>query len=317
MVIKPDRREFLKALAAGAAGVSVRAALLGAIGSGARAFAAAEAPTVTHLADNLILVSGAGGNVVACKGPEGVLLVDGGDAAHSAALLATVKQALGAPVTVAFNTHWHWDHTGSNETLRRAGVKLIAHENTRLWLTEPVFEEWENRTYPARPKALPSDTFYTGVQKLAFGGGAVEYGYMPQAHTDGDIYVYFRDANVLVAGDVVSVGRYPIPDSSTGGWTGGLVNATQQILGLVNDQTRIIPGVGPVQSKADVAAEHDMLATLHEDLWQLMRKGMGPQDMIAAGATRKFDERWGNSDLFITTAYRGLYGHVRELRGVV
>ena len=319
MVMKPDRREFLKAAAAGAAGFAARAAGLGVLGAGAGAYAAAGAGTlsVTKLAENLILVSGAGGNVVACKGPEGVLLVDGGDAAHSAALLAAVKQALGGPVTVAFNTHWHWDHTGSNEALRRAGVKLIAHENTRLWLTEPVFEDWENRTYPARPQALPNATFHKGVQKLSFGGTTVEYGWLPLAHTDGDIYVYFRDANVLVAGDVVSVGRYPVPDACTGGWTGGLMNATQQLLGLVNDQTRIVPGTGAVQSKADLAAEHDMLAALHEDLWQLMRKGMGPEDMIAAGATGKFDARWGNPDLFITNAYRGLYGHARELRGVV
>ncbi len=317
MVMKPDRREFLKAAAAGVAGVTLRAAGLGLPGAGARAYAADAPLAVTHLADNLILVSGAGGNVVGFKGPEGVLLVDGGDAAHSAALLRTVEQTLGGPVTTAFNTHWHWSHTGSNEALRRAGVKLIAHENTRLWLTEPVFEQWENRTYPARPKALPTQTFYKGLQKLPFGGTTVEYDLMPQAHTDGDIYVYFRDANVLVAGGVVSVGRYPIPDSCTGGWTGGLVKATQQLLGVVNDQTRIIPGTGPVQTRADLAAEQAMLATLHEDLWQLMRKGMGPDDMIAAAPTRKYDAQWGNPDLFITTAYRGLYGHVREMRGVV
>ena len=122
---------------------------------------------------------------------------------------------------------------------------------------------------------------------------------------------------MLVAGDVVAVGHYPILDYSTGGWTLGMANATKQLLDVVDDQTRIVPGTGPVQTKADLAAEHDMLATLHEDLWQLMRKGMGADDMIAAGATRKFDPQWGNPDLFVTNAYRGLYGHVREMRGVV
>ncbi len=111
--------------------------------------------------------------------------------------------------------------------------------------------------------------------------------------------------------------HYPILDYSTGGWSLGMANATKQLLDLVDDQTRIVPGTGPLQTKADLAAEHDMLATLHEDLWQLMRKGMGADDMIAAGATKKFDPQWGNSDLFITNAYRGLYGHVRELRGIV
>jgi glyoxylase-like metal-dependent hydrolase (beta-lactamase superfamily II) len=311
MGITSDRRVFLKTFVGGAASLSLGARL-------AWASSSAAPLTVTHLTDELLLINGAGANVVALSGPDGVVLVDGGDAAHSAALLATLRQATGGkPVVTAFNTHWHWPHTGSNEALRKAGIKIIAQENTRLWLTEPVNEEWENRTYPARPKALPTDTFYKGVQKLSFGNANIEYGYLPQAHTDGDIYVYFRDANVLVAGDVVAVGQYPILDYSTGGWSLGMANATKQLLDVVDDQTRIVPGTGPLQTKADLRAEHDMLATLHEDLWQLMRKGMGADDMIAAGATKKFDAEWGNSDLFINNAYRGLYGHMRELRGIV
>ncbi len=311
-----NRRQFLQTLAGGAAGWSLAAA--GLAGLRPRTARAADALTVTQLSDELLLISGAGANVVALSRPEGVVLVDGGDAAHASALAATIRQASGGrPVVTAFNTHWHWPHTGSNELLRKAGVKIIAQENTRLWLTEPVIEEWENRTYPARPKALPTQTFFKGVQQLDFGKANVEYGYLPQAHTDGDLYVYFRDANVLVAGDVVAVGQYPILDYSTGGWSLGMANATKQLLDLVDDRTRIVPGSGPLQTKADLAAEHDMLATLHEDLWQLMRKGLGADDMIAAGATKKFDDKWGNSDLFITNAYRGLYGHVREMRGIV
>jgi glyoxylase-like metal-dependent hydrolase (beta-lactamase superfamily II) len=279
---------------------------------------AGEAFAITHLTDDLLLITGAGANVVALSQPEGVLLVDGGDAAHSSALQKAISQATaGRPVVTAFNTHWHWPHTGSNEALRKAGVKIIAQENTRLWFTVPVDEKWEQRTYPARPKAQPTETFYKGAQKLSFGKATIEYGYMPQAHTDGDIYVYFREANVLVAGDVVSVGHYPILDYSTGGWSLGMANATKQLLGVVDDTVRIVPGTGPLQTKADLAAEHDMLATLHEELWQLMRKGMGADDMIAARATAKFDDKWGNSDLFIANAYQGLYGHVREMRGVV
>jgi glyoxylase-like metal-dependent hydrolase (beta-lactamase superfamily II) len=311
-----SRRQFMQTLAGGAAGFSLAAAGLAGLRPGTAA--AADALTVTPLSDELLLITGAGANVVALSQPEGVLLVDGGDAEHSVALLKAISQATGGRrVVTAFNTHWHWAQTGSNEALRKAGVKIIAQENTRLWLTEPVLEEWEHRTYPARPRALPTDTFYKGAQTLNFGKARIEYGYLPQAHTDGDLYVYFRDANVLVAGDVVAVGHYPILDYSTGGWTLGMTNATKQLLDLVDDQVRIVPGTGPLQTKADLAAEHDMLATLHEDLWQLMRKGMGVEDMIAAGATRKFDDRWGNPDLFIANAYRGLYGHVRELRGVV
>lgn len=320
-----NRRHFLQTLAGSTAGWALAGGLACLRPGGALAGASAaampraiDAFTVTHLTDDLLLISGGGANAVALSRPEGVLLVDGGDAGHSAALLTTLRKATGGrPVVSAFNTHWHWPHTGCNEALRKAGVRIIAQENTRLWLTEPVTLQWQHRTYPARPKALPTDTFFKGVRKLSFGKATIEYGYLPQAHTDGDIYVYFRDANVLVAGDVVAVGSYPILDYSTGGWTLGMANATRQLLGVVDDQTRIVPGTGPLQTKADLAAEHEMLATLHEDLWQLMRKGMGAADMIAAGATRKFDAKWGNPDLFITNAYQGLYGHVREMRGVV
>ena len=142
-----NRRQFLQTLAGSAAGWSLAAAGLGGLRPGVAR--AADALTVTHLTDDLLLISGAGANVVALSRPEGVVLVDGGDAAHSAALASAIRQATGGrPVVTAFNTHWHWPHTGSNEALRKAGVKIIAQENTRLWLTEPVIEEWENRTYP-------------------------------------------------------------------------------------------------------------------------------------------------------------------------
>lgn len=304
-----DRRGFLKTALGAAAGLSVCRL----------APAAATAPlTVSSLSDALVLIAGAGANVVALSAPEGLVVVDGGLEARSRELL---KMLAGLPgghhIHTVFNTHWHWDHTGSNERLRKAGATIIAHENTRLWLGTEIHETWEPRTYPPRPReAQPTQTFYKTGQ-LTFGGEPVDYGYLPQAHTDGDIYVYFRRENVLVAGDVVSVGSYPILDYCTGGWIGGMVDATQKLLDLTNDQTRIVPGVGPLQTRADLAAEHEMLATLKEDLWQLMRKGMGADDMIAAGATRKYDGKWGNSDLFISNAYQGMYGHVREMRGVV
>ncbi len=179
-----NRRQFLQTVVGGAAGCSLAATgFAGLAGLGARSASAgtsagtsaADALTVTPLADDLLLITGAGANVVALSRPEGVVLVDGGDAAHSAELLKALSHATGGrPVVTAFNTHWHWPHTGSNEALRKARVKIIAQENTRLWLTEPVIEEWENRTYPARPKALPTDTFYKGVQQLAFGKANIE-----------------------------------------------------------------------------------------------------------------------------------------------
>lgn len=310
----PERREFLQALLGGAIGLTLpglpRAQALD---------GSASLIAVRPLTDKLTLVSGAGGNVVVLSSANGLLLVDCGAAEHSHELLKRLAQLPGGhAIRTVFNTHWHWDHTGGNELLRKAGAQIIAHENTRLWLGTDIWVEWQQRTYKRRPpQALPTQTFYSGVRKLEFDGEPIEYGYLPQAHTDGDIYVYFREQNVLVAGDVVSVGAYPTLDYSTGGWIGGMAAGAQRLVEITDEKTQIVPGSGAVTTRAQVAAEHEMLATLQEDLWQLMRKGYGADDMIRAHATRKYDTQWGNSELFVETAYRGLYGHVREMRGVV
>jgi cyclase len=256
--------------------------------------------------------------VVALIGPDGVLMVDGGLAERSSDLLKAIDRESGSrPVRTLFNTHWHPEHTGSNERLGKAGAKIIAHENTKLWLSTEIWEEWQNRKFaPQPPHARPNSTFYTSG-KLTFAGEQIEYGYLGQAHTDGDIYIFFRGANVLVAGDVLSVGCYPILDYSTGGWIGGMADASQQIANLADEQTRVIPGSGPVQTRGNVIAEQQMLAKVKDELWRLMRMGLGADDMIAAGATREFDPKWGDPNLFVSNAYRGLYGHVRELGGVV
>jgi len=152
---------------------------------------------------------------------------------------------------------------------------------------------------------------------MVFGEEPIEYGYMAQAHTDGDIYVYFPRQNVLVAGDVLSVGAYPILDYVTGGWIGGLQNANQALLKIANAETRIVPGTGAVQTRDDLQAQADMCNAMRDRLVKLMRQGMGPQDMIAAAPSKEFDAKWGNPELFIKNAYRGMWGHVRELGNIV
>jgi glyoxylase-like metal-dependent hydrolase (beta-lactamase superfamily II) len=152
---------------------------------------------------------------------------------------------------------------------------------------------------------------------MTFGNENIEYGYMPQAHTDGDIYVFFPTQNVLVAGDVLSVGSYPLLDYVTGGWIGGLQNALKDLLKVAKDDTRIVPGTGAVQTRADLQAEADMANAMRDRLVKLMRQGMGPSDMIAAAPSKEFDAKWGNPELFIRNAYRGMWGHVRELGNIV
>jgi glyoxylase-like metal-dependent hydrolase (beta-lactamase superfamily II) len=270
--------------------------------------------TVTDVTDRLFVIFGGGGNVTAFNTPEGVLLVDGGSPERSAEVLKLVQKRTGhAKVHTLFNTHWHWDQTGSNQPLGRAGTRIIAHENTRLWLGADVNSKWQNRVFKPLPKeARPNQTFYT-AGSLKFGDEQIDYGYLPQAHTDGDIYVLFKNANVLVAGDVVSAGAYPVIDYCTNGWIGGMTTATQSLLNLGNATTRIVAGLGPVLSRADLEAENAMLATMKTRLAKLLAQGMSVQDMLQAAPTRDFDAKWGDPTLFISNAWPGLVQRAREL----
>jgi cyclase len=298
-----DRRRFLTAAGATAA----------TLGLGPTRAATRADRVVTQRGDRLWLVSGAGANVTVFAPPEGVLLVDGGSRELSAALLRKVRELTGERrVHTLFNTHWHWDNTGSNESLRKAGTRIISHENTRLWLTVDVDSKWEGRTYPRRPAALPTETFHTtGV--LEFGGERIEYGVMPQAHTDGDIYVHFREADILVGGDVLASGSYPVIDYCTNGWVGGMANAVRAVLERTGEATRYVPGSGPVLARADVTAEGEMLTTMRQRLAKLLAQGMSIDDMIAAQPTRDFDDRWGDPRLFIANSWYGLVHRSREL----
>jgi glyoxylase-like metal-dependent hydrolase (beta-lactamase superfamily II) len=310
-VIEPDRRSFLKAAVAGAAGVSLSL----------RALARSEPEPIVAvpLSDNIVQITGAGGNVVAVTGPDGVLLIDSGVEERSKDLLKAVgKLPGGQHIHTLINTHWHWDHTGGNERLGKDKVKIIAHENTKLWLGADFYCDWQdNRHYTPRPKvALPTETFYTSGQITANGQDVV-YGYLPRAHTDSDIYVFFPKANVLVAGGLVSVGAYPVLDYTTGGWIGGMDDASKALVGIANKDTRIVPGIGPVQTYADLQAQSEMLHTMHERLVDLMRKGIGTDDLAAHPPTEEFNAKWGDPQLFLANAYRGLWGHVRELGKIV
>jgi glyoxylase-like metal-dependent hydrolase (beta-lactamase superfamily II) len=188
-MLPTNRREFVGTVLKGAAGLSLSGHMF------ARAEEHAGPITSTRLTDNMVLLTGAGGNVVVVTGPDGVLMINGGLPEKSAELLKAVAGVSGTNnVQVLFNTDWHWDNTGSNETLGKAGTKIIAHENTKLWLTTDVDVEWQKRIYKPLPqKALPTQTFFNNQSgKITFNKQEVKFGHVFQAHTDGDIYVHFR-----------------------------------------------------------------------------------------------------------------------------
>src|SRR6266850_3607632 len=302
------RRQILKAAIGGAAGIVLGAPVMRL--SGAQAQAVPESAGTLRLADDLFVVRIPGeANVVAQTDANGVLLVDGGSAGASDALMKAVSALPGGgSVRTLFNTHWHPEQTGSNERLGKAGAAIIAHENTRLWLTQNITWPWNGRRFTRLPRiAQPNKTFYdTG--KLDSG---VRYGYIPDAaHTDGDLYVYFPKQNVLAVGDAVSGQGWPEVDWWTGGWIGGIVGGLQRLLTLVDADSRIVPARGPVLKKADLESQYDMYGTIYERLTQLLNRGRGPGEAVAARPTKEFDAQVGPPDEFVRRAFESLWAYL-------
>jgi len=305
MTRSADRRSFIKTVIAGAAAASL--ARLEPV------LAATEnAPAAQKLSDTLWLLVSGGANVLACRDPAGLVLVDGGPEAGSRELMKQLSQATGsARVHTLFNTHWHPEQTGSNLRLGSEGAKIIAHENTRLWLGYANPVPPGNAPYgPLPPKARPSDTFFYDSVKTQFGEEPVQYGYLMQAHTDGDIYVYFRKSNVLVAGGPVSGAGWPVIDYKTGGWIQGMIEALRTLSGLADEHTRIIPANGPVLSKADLVEQQQMYTSIAGQMQKMMRQGLGVDEVVARNPAAAFEAKWGDSKQFTDMAFRSLWGHM-------
>lgn len=300
-----SRRGFLNAAAASSAGALLAASPLELLAKDGKAALAAQ-----DLGGGFALLTGAGANVLAMASPEGALLVDGGAHAHAKALVKLATQTVGAKqVHTLINTHWHPEQTGANETLGKAGARIIAHENTRLWLTRPISVEWAPRAFPALPKAAqPSKSFYT-TETLPFGGEQIALGHLGQAHTDGDLYAYFPGANILVAGGVVSGTGWPLMDWQTGGWIGGLVGAYDRLLKIANDETRVIPADGPVLGRKELQAQRDMYFEIFDRLVKQLTKGMGPDEAYASGPAKEYEAQWGDSRAFVLASFKSLWGH--------
>jgi glyoxylase-like metal-dependent hydrolase (beta-lactamase superfamily II) len=306
------RRQALKHVIGCAAGVALGAPVLRLAGAAAQSLAP-PLPDPLRLNDDVFVLRARAGesdvNVVALTGPNGILLVDGGAAAGSDALMkALASLPGGGPVHTIFNTHWHPEQTGSNERFGTAGATIIAHENTRLWLTTDVTWPWNGRRFVRLPKvARPNKTFYT---KGALDSG-VQYGYIPDAaHTDGDLYVFFPRQNVLAVGDVVSGQGWPVVDWTTGGWIGGIVGGVQRVATLANEDTRIVPGRGPVLGLKDLKVQLEMYSAIYERLTKLLNSGRGPSEAVAAQPAKEFVATMGDADEFVRRSFESLWAYV-------
>jgi glyoxylase-like metal-dependent hydrolase (beta-lactamase superfamily II) len=267
---------------------------------------------VVPLTGRLSLITTGRTNVLALSAADALVLVDSGAPELSAALAATVGPLAGRATTL-FNTHFHTEHTGGNESFRQAGAAIVAHENTRLWMSTPTWLPAEDRYRPPRPtEALPTKTFYTDGSMQA-AGERIDYGYLIEAHTSGDIYVYFRDSNVLAAGDVASPLRDPELDYLTGAWIGGRADALTRLVELANADTTIVPGFGPVMTRAQLQAERDMMKTIYDRTVDRVREGDGAKDMLEAGVLQGLPRTFTNPDRFLYDLSKGLWAHHNKL----
>jgi cyclase len=242
------------------------------------------------------------------------VLVDSGNAEAGGRLLDLVEAATGARnVHTLFNTHWHFDQIGGNELVGRAGANIVGHDKTRLRLSIGYYLPDEGRyTKPLPVQAQPKESFYT-TGSTTIGGQRIEYGYLLEAHTDGDIYVHFRDANVIAVGDAVSPERDPELDWFGGGWLGGRVDALKHLLAISDASTVFVPSYGAPVGRAAVQAEHDTCALLFDRFFERIRKGETNEDMLAAGIMENTGRTWQDPAKFVYAAHKGFWGHNNTL----
>jgi glyoxylase-like metal-dependent hydrolase (beta-lactamase superfamily II) len=303
------RRQFLTAIAGGLLG-SLILPRRGAALQSANPLQAGIIP----LTDRLSLVTSGGTNVLALSTADGLTVVDSGAPDLVDRLIGSLRQLpQGGRVATVFNTHWHSENTGANEALRQGGATIVAHQNTRLWMATPTWIPAEDRYRTPRPQsAHPNEIFYA-ERSTKTGSERIDCGYLIEAHTSGDIYVFFRDSNVLAAGDVASPVRDPELDYFTGAWIGGRVDAMDRLLALTDDTTRIVPGSGPVMSRADLQTERDVMKTLYDRTVERVRQGETAQDMLEAGVMNGLARTWTDPQRFLYDLHKGLWAHHNKL----
>ena len=260
------------------------------------------------------ILDGGGTNVVAFSTSDGLLLVDGGAPKSGDKLMAALKNvAASSKVHTVFNTHYHLDQTGNNELFSASGAKIIAHDRTRQWMANDFWLPDQDRYEKARPKAAwPTEVFFD-KGSMTVGGENIDYGYLLMAHTSGDIYVHFKNSNVLVVGDVASPAKDPEFDWLTGAWIGGRIDAMDLLLKLSNDQTKIVPGTGPVMTRAELEAERDLMEEVRVRLFKQVREGDSPQDMLEAGVLKGLPRTWKDPYKFLYAAAKGLWANHNKL----
>jgi glyoxylase-like metal-dependent hydrolase (beta-lactamase superfamily II) len=266
--------------------------------------------TVQTLRRNIRVLLGPGGNIAVLTGPDGKLLVDAEVVTAGQNVSAALASINADPIKQLINTHWHFDHTGGNEWVHKAGASILAQENTRKHLLVDTRVEGWKYTFPAAPAgAIPSTVFKEDYTLHANGTTLVLKHYLP-AHTDSDISVHFVEADVFHTGDTFWNRNYPFIDYSTGGSIDGTIRAAEANLAKVTDKMIVIPGHGAVGGRADLMLFRDVMVDLREKVAALKKHGRSLAEVVAAKPSARTDEEWGNGfmtpALFLEWVYQGV-----------
>jgi cyclase len=224
-------------------------------------------------------------------------MIDGQFAPLSEKIKAAIRAVSPLPIKYLVNTHYHGDHTGGNDNFAKDGAVIVAHDNIRVRLAAGTRNPVTGGVAPPRaPEALPKETYYGGSFALEAGGRKAQLTHIANAHTDGDTWVWFADANVLSAGDTFNnLKRYQNIDFANGGDVRGMIRALETYIRVSNDQTKIVPGHGPLASKADLLVFHQMLVTSRERIEKLFNEGKSEQEVVDARPLADLDASWGNN----------------------
>jgi cyclase len=248
-----------------------------------------------NLAPGVYVLTGRGGNVGLTVGVDGAAIIDDQFDDMAPKLRAAVALLSPSPVKFVINTHLHGDHTGGNDAFARAGAVIIAQDNVRKRLAAPAVNATTHTSPPPRAReALPVVTFADSAT-LHFNDDDLEFTHLPNAHTETDIVVFFRKANVMHMGDCFVAG-FPFIDASSGGTLDGYIAAHEKVLGMVDDHTKIIRGHGPVGNKAELQAFHDMLVTVRDRIAKLVKAGKTQEQVVTARPTKEFEEKYGGAN---------------------
>ena len=264
--------------------------------------------TSEKVAEGVYMLKGAGGNIGVSVGPDGVFLIDDQYAPLTPKIRAAVTALSDKPIRFVLNTHWHGDHTGGNENFGQTGVLIVAHENVRKRMSTEQFMEAFGNKVPAAPAAALPVVSFTDAVTFHLSGEEIHGFHVSPAHTDGDSVVHFRKANVLHGGDTFFNGMYPFIDLSSGGSVSGVVGAADLLLALAGEGAKIIPGHGPLATRADLQAYRDMVATISGRVAAQVKAGKTLEQVTAAAPTAEFDAKWGQGFMkaapFVAIVYK-------------